>query len=215
MHCTSYPIDAQHGEPCARQRWCLERGSAIDRFHVLDIEIQQFDLRAAQIAAVVEPPTADLGLFLADVLADVPDRRAVVAVQLNGGRKPKRPLRQIVHDVSAALKPRYALIFAPWTARLAAIGGNDRAAINDAQRGVKEAVEVNRAILMQLRHKDILQPVPPDLIVQPLVKLARDRRHVMAIDAPPIKRQRHKIAEVVAQRQIADLRPRPTLRPQL
>lgn len=124
-------------------------------------------------------------------------------------------MRQIIDDTPAALKPRFALFFAPRAARLAAIRWYDCPAVNDAQSVVKKAVEVNSAILMQLRHKDILQPAPPDLIVEPLIELARNRRHIMAVDTPIIESQRNEIAELIAQGQISNLRSCAALCPQL
>ena len=163
---------------------------------------------------MVEPPPAYFCLLFVDVLADVPDRCAVIAVQLDGGGETERPLREVVDDMPPVLKPCCALFFTPWAARLAAIGRNDRPAVNDAQGVIKEAVEVYCAILVQLRHKDVLQPVPPDLIVEPLIELACDRRDVVAINALRVKCQRHKIAKVIAQRQISNIRTSAALCPQ-
>lgn len=160
---------------------------------------------------MVKPPPADLRLLLVDVLAHIPDRRAVIAVQLDSGREPDAPLRQIVNDVTAVRKPLLALYAAFRTARLPTLGWNDRAAVNDAKRVIDEPVEMDSPVLVKLRDKDVFQPMPPHGVVEPAIKLPRDRLDIVTVNLAAIERQGHEIPKVITQRKVTDLRPRPAL----
>ena len=112
----------------------------------------------------------------------------VVTIQLLGGGESKGPLWEIVHRAPVPLFP----------------------GIHGFQAGPgHEAVEMERAVLVPLRHKDIAQPMAADHIVSPPPQRPRDGCAIIAVNPRRVKCQGHEVVEVVGKRQAAELRPRP------
>ena len=80
-----------------------------------------------------------------------------------------------------------------------------RAAIHGFDASGEEAVEVERAILVPFRHKDVSQPMAANHVVRPSVERLGDGCAVIAVDLRRVKRQRDKVLEVVRQREPAQL----------
>lgn len=150
--------------------------------------VHQLCLRAGQLAAGVIPPAAGLVPLFSDVLAHIRDRPGILAVDLNGGRKAQIPARQVENHVSRAVPVPAGHRF---------------------QRVGKKAVEVNCAVLVPFRHQDVAQPAAAHLVAEPGVEPLRDLSHVVPVDFLPVQGQRHEPSELVAERQVADLGPRP------
>jgi len=65
-------------------------------------------------------------------------------------------------------------------------------------------MQMNRAVLMPFRHKDIPQPLPPHAIIRPAIENVRQRSHVVPVNLRRVERQRDEPPEIVAKRQIPD-----------
>lgn len=138
-------------------------------------------IELAAVIVIAAPDLAPAIQLFDDILGDVFGCVLLIAIQVHGGSKAQPPVGQIID--------RHALGLA--------------AAVHQADgRAVDKAVEVNRAVLVKLRHQDIAEALPPDLIVQPGVETLHDRAVIVPVDLPRVEGEGYEQVEVVAHDQI-------------
>lgn len=145
-------------------------------------------IELAAVIVIAAPDLAPALKLLDDILGDIFGCVLLIAVQVHGGGEAEPPVGQIVD--------RHALGLAP--------------AVHQTHGGaVDEAMEVNGPVLVKLRHKDVTEALPPDLIVQPGVEALHDRAIIVAVDLTRVEGERDKEVEVVAHDQVEKLFPGP------
>lgn len=141
---------------------------------------------------MIEVAAAYLGPALQlfnNVLCDVLSGVAPVPVYLNSGGKTQLPVGEIVN--------------------LSALRAASR--INQAYGiRVDKSMKMYRTVLMQFRHQDIAEALPPDFIIEPLTQLLRDSGHIVPVDALRAQRERHKQVQVITSHQVEQTPPGPS-----
>lgn len=149
--------------------------------HCCKIFIPPFDFRPTQLTTGIVPAPADFIPLLAYVFAYIAHSGPAFAVQGYSRGKSPAPARKIVDRMPGPVP-------VPAGHRL--------------QSPIEEAVEVDCPVLVMLRHKDVCQPPPANVVVQPVVQVPHHLRRVVSVDTLRRKGQRHEPCPVVTQAQI-------------
>lgn len=76
--------------------------------------------------------------------------------------------------------------------------------------GVDEPMEMDSAVLVELRDKDILEAVPPDLIIKPDIQFLRNGGHIIPVDGLRGQCKRYKEVKVITHGQVKQALPGPS-----
>ena len=79
-------------------------------------------------------------------------------------------------------------------------------AINSVKHVIEEAVKMNGPIPVMFRHKYIFQPTTADIVIKPMIQVARDLFWVVPVDFLRAQSKRHKPPEIIAKGEVTDSR---------